>query len=312
MDKPLIIFDTDMDTDCDDAGALGLLLNFVKNDKAELLGIIADTPTEYAAPCCEAICDWYGINVPIGAVSFEKYQNDNRFEDYRNHRNAISEEKYYNKILAERCQKTDSDYESAATLYRRLLVNAPDNSVTVVCVGLLTAVAELFHTKADEISPFSGVELFRKKVKMVVSMGNADYPVQRKYNFNYKMDRIGTECFFENCPVSVHISKEGSLAITGSEFSSHYKKEHPLRIAYESFMGGENIGRSSWDLIAILYAVDAENEIFETVSFGTVKYKTDNTVYWEEDAKRQDRIVKLTVSDTEIAEILDGLLLKGD
>ena len=38
MNTPLIIFDTDMDTDCDDAGALAILYEYVKRQKAELLG----------------------------------------------------------------------------------------------------------------------------------------------------------------------------------------------------------------------------------------------------------------------------------
>ncbi len=45
-EKPLIIFDTDMDTDCDDAGALCLLLKFVKCGKADILAAIADTPVK--------------------------------------------------------------------------------------------------------------------------------------------------------------------------------------------------------------------------------------------------------------------------
>jgi len=312
VDKPLIIFDTDMDTDCDDAGALGLLLNFVKNDKAELLGIIADTPTEYAAPCCEAICDWYGINVPIGAVSEEKYASDPRFSEYRSHRNGIAEGKYYNAILARKIEKTDKDYCSAAIAYRKLLANAPDGGVTVVCVGLLTAIAELFGTSGDNISPLSGIELFRKKVKMVVSMGNADYPEQRKYNFNYKMDRIGTAEFFENCPVSVHISKAGTSIITGKYFSKNYSENHPLRIAYEAFMGGENIGRSSWDLIAVLYALNHESSIFKTNSYGKIGYNTDNVVFWSNNESRKDYAVELTVTDDEMTEIIEKMLIKGE
>ena len=31
--QPVIIFDTDMDTDCDDAGALAILLEYAKKDK---------------------------------------------------------------------------------------------------------------------------------------------------------------------------------------------------------------------------------------------------------------------------------------
>lgn len=71
---PLIIFDTDMDTDCDDAGALGLLLKLQNDGKARLLAAIVDTPSNDAAPCIEAICKFYNADVPIGAVNPEQYK----------------------------------------------------------------------------------------------------------------------------------------------------------------------------------------------------------------------------------------------
>ena len=48
--KPLIIFDTDMDTDCDDVGALAMLLTAHNAKRIELLGIVTDSVSEYAAP----------------------------------------------------------------------------------------------------------------------------------------------------------------------------------------------------------------------------------------------------------------------
>ncbi len=36
MEKPLIIFDTDMDTDCDDVGALAILYEYVKKIRQSL------------------------------------------------------------------------------------------------------------------------------------------------------------------------------------------------------------------------------------------------------------------------------------
>ena len=44
MERPIILFDTDMESDCDDAGALALLLNACRAGEAQLLGVIADAP----------------------------------------------------------------------------------------------------------------------------------------------------------------------------------------------------------------------------------------------------------------------------
>lgn len=310
MQKPLIIFDTDMDTDCDDAGALGLLLSYVKAGKATLLGVIADTPAKHVAGCCEAICDYYGVSVPIGAVYEKDFENHPRFADYRAHRAGIPTERYYNIPLCARVGKKDTDYPAAARVYRELLAAAADNSITVVCVGLLTAVAALFETAEDDLSPLSGIELFRKKVKYVVSMGNAAYPAQTQYNFNYRMDRVAAKAFFDLCPVPVYVCAAGTKVVTGYSFSGTFEKDHPLRVAYEAWCGGEGRGRSSWDLLTLLYALEPQSALFATETHGTIRYEQTNRVYWEPNGTRTDYTLRTTVSDGEMALLLEKLLTK--
>ena len=75
MEKPIILFDTDMDTDCDDAGALAMLLEAHLADKAILLGIVADSVSPYAAPACDYMAHHYGIELPIGTVYAEDYMD---------------------------------------------------------------------------------------------------------------------------------------------------------------------------------------------------------------------------------------------
>ena len=61
MDKPCILFDTDMESDCDDAGALALLLYACRAGEAQLLGVIADAPGACVAPCCELFRRHYAV-----------------------------------------------------------------------------------------------------------------------------------------------------------------------------------------------------------------------------------------------------------
>ncbi len=309
QNKPSIIFDTDMDTDCDDAGALGLLIKFVQSGKANILAAVADTPVKEAAPCIEAIANYYGASFPIGAVNVKKYETDPRFDAYRKHREHLSSTAYYNRVLASRLQKCNEDYEPAATVYRKALSSAEDKSVTVVCVGLLTAIAELFETVADETSPLSGIDLFARKVRCVITMGNAEYPETVGKNFNYNMDRIGTKTFFEKCPVPIFVSPDGTDIITGYSFTSSFPKKHPLRISYEAFTHSENKGRSSWDLITLLYAFEEYHPHFKTETHGTVKYDTENRTYWQPNGNRKDTLVKVGIPSGEMAEFLEKLLI---
>lgn len=295
MEKPLIIFDTDMDTDCDDAGALGLLLQYVIDGKADLLGVIANAPVAGAAPCCEAICAYYGVEVPVGAVYEVRYADAPRFDDYYECRGGLSCERRYNEELKSRVGKRDTDYAEAAEAYTRMLENAPDHSVTVVAVGMLTALAELFDSE-------SGVELFRKKVKCVVSMGNASFPEHQQENFNYKMDRVGAKIFFERCPVSVYVCPDGSDVILGQDFAARFPAEHPVRVAYERWCGEGN-GRPSWDLVSVLFALEPQSPLYCAKTHGTVRYDTSNRTYWER-GERTDYDLRVTVPADRMAAVL--------
>lgn len=296
MEKPRIIFDTDMDTDCDDAGALALLLNAHKRGDCTLLGIIGDAPIAAVAPCCEALCTAYGVTVPIGAVYEKPLMDTPRFADYKYHYNEL-DGKHYNAEIAAHLHKTDTDYETAESVYRTLLGQAPDNSITVLCVGLLTAFAQLLST-AD------GVALVRRKVKRVVTMGNAAYPEQRLHNFNYKMDREGAQIFFERCPVPVYVCPFGTDIVTGHTLSARLSATHPLRRAYEIY-NGENCGRSSWDLVCVWQAVYPESPFFAAKTYGTVRYDPmQHRTYWI-DGERMDYQLSSAITSDEWATILE-------
>ena len=315
MEKQWIIYDTDMDTDCDDAGALGIVLSRVKAGKAGLLGIVADAPVPHAAPCCEAICRWYGVECLIGAARADRYSADPRFDAYRGHRSRLPKGCYYNEALADSVGKTDRDYLPAGLAYRKMLAGAEDGSVTIVCVGLMTALAELLESPADDISPLNGVELCRKKVKCVVSMSTAPYPRYDQPNFNYMMDAAGAHTALEKCPAPIYVSPEGTEVITGHSFARTLPPEHPLRRAYMQFagslFGNENAGRSSWDLIAALYALEPENPMFRLEEHGTVHYDQDGLAWWDDEGSRRDGQIHLAVPNAVMAARLETLMTEN-
>lgn len=306
--RPAIIFDTDMDTDCDDTGALVMLLNAARRGEIELPGIIADAPVKEAAPCCEAFCRYYGVDVPVGAVYEKDYADDPRFADYRAHRLKLQPQQYYNRTLAQTVGRTDEEYPQAARLYRQLLAQAADGSVTIVCVGFLTALGELLQTQADDISPLSGVELVRRKVQRVVSMGELPAEGDRLTSFNYYMDLKGTETVFETCPVPICVSPVGTRVITGAHLTDALPEEHPLRIAYENWNGPRK-GRSSWDLVAVLQAMQPGNPWQRLEPIGMVRVNAAQQRMWREaEGWRQDMLVVSCISDEEMAELLNGCL----
>ena len=243
-EKPIIIFDTDMDTDCDDVGALAMLLEAHLSKKIELAGIITDSVCEYAAPFCEAMLRFYKVDLPIGAIYESDYKETAsdiaRFDNYRKHSARFINANGYNHVLSKSIRKTDRDYPSAASTYRALLAKAEDKSVTVVCVGMLTAIAEMLESTPDSISTLSGVELFEKKVARVIAMGAPDVP----NCFNWAMDAHAAERFFALCPTPVYISPEGTKIVSGEHLTASLNGAHPLRRAYEIWLDEENCGRA--------------------------------------------------------------------
>ncbi len=306
--KPTIIFDTDMDTDCDDAGAIAMLLEAHLAGKIELIGVVADVPSAYAAPCCEVMLNRYGIDVPIGTVYEDVYERYGaRFESYRVHQaRMISKGKVYNRTLAEGLGKTDKDYPSAAKVYRDLLCQARDRSVTVLCVGLMTAVADALLSEGDEDCPLSGVELFRRKVKCVVTMGN----IESEVDFNWGMDAYGASKFFELCPVPVFISGEGEDIITGDMLSSRLDNGHPVRRAYEIWQGRENCGRSSWDLVSALAAIEPQTPYLRYKKIGECTYnEEENHIRIAEGESSQYVLVSTAFDNEKTADLLNAYIL---
>ena len=314
VEKPKILFDTDMDTDCDDAGALAILCEHVLHGEAELLGVVTDAVSRYAAPCCEVICRHYGLSVPIGAVPEAAYPSEetDRYDNYRAGLARFNAGKRpYIEMIAADLGKRDTDYPTAETVYRRVLAEAEDGSVTVACVGFLTALARLFETEGDDISPLSGIELFRKKVKRVVTMGHAEFPTLESLSFNYDSDAVGAEQFFMNCPVPVYVSGHGKTVISGATLTERLDEAHPLRKIYEKYNYGPSRGRMSWDQITVLFALDPASPRFRADPVGTVEYRRGEGITHKLDGTRGDCWVYPLVSDEALVEWIDAEML-GD
>ncbi len=308
--RPIIIFDTDMDTDCDDVGALAMLVNAHLSGRAELLGVVASSMCKYAAPTCEAILAYYGLSLPIGSIhplDYDREEYSERFALYRAvNKYNISVGRDYNRIFSEELNKTDVNYRSAVETYRELLANADDRSVTLLCVGMLTAVTETLLSPPDSISQLSGKELFEKKVARVISMGITDDP----NDFNWRTDGEAARIFFSLCPSPIYTSSEGEDVISGAHLTKSLSEDHILRRAYEMYLLEKNCGRSSWDLIATLYAIEPNTSYLECKTSGDLVYDTEtNTTRTTQISSGRFQKILLARPKDELKAFLDGYML---
>ena len=122
-----IIFDTDIGMDCDDAAALGILLNAHKRGECEILAITASTGRDGATATVNAICDYYGVNgIPVGRM-----KRMLRCDGVNNYARAVME-KY----------GTEDVETDAVPLLRKTLAEAA-GKVSVIAVGPLSNLEEL-------------------------------------------------------------------------------------------------------------------------------------------------------------------------
>ncbi|MFX0071549.1 MAG: hypothetical protein ACFFAO_10710, partial [Candidatus Hermodarchaeota archaeon] len=118
-----VIFDTDMDIDCDDVGALALLHALMDLGEVNILGIICDVPLEASAKCAIVINDYYNrFDLPVGLVIDKEYESGEKYKAYREHRKIIpTTNDYYTEEVAKQFYKKKYDEKKiweAVLLYR--------------------------------------------------------------------------------------------------------------------------------------------------------------------------------------------------
>lgn len=258
-----LILDTDIDTDCDDAGTLALLHGLLRRGEVELLGVVCCVPIRACAACVQAANAWYGrADIPVGLASVPDWETDPAHALYRAGR-LRSAARLYNESLAQAWEAAHGPVEpvEAVSLYRRLLAAQPDGSVTICAIGMLTVLAQLLASGPDEHSPLTGPELVQKKVRRLVTMALGSFP-RGHDTFNWATDCPATHAVLERWPTPVVVSEWGETVLTGSRFIAAAPPDHPLRQAYQIWLGASTGQRSSWDQLAALYAVRGANGLF--------------------------------------------------
>lgn len=283
MDRAInVIFDTDMGNDTDDAMALAMLHSLQSRGLVNLLGITSTKDDPRSAAYLDAFNTFYGRpDIPIGTV-----------------RNGVNPEmKDFLKFAAEYPHdlKSGQDAERAMPFLRKLLVDQPDQSVTLIQVGFFTNFARLVETEPDDISPLTGMELVQKKVKALYVMAGAFQTVHhnnryREYNVTKHLEPA--KRLTENWPTPVFWSGfEIGFAATypwqsiDEDFESFDR--HILKESYIAYAPEIPHDRPTWDLTAVLQAVYPERGYFDLSPKGTVNMHEDGMTFFRPDPRRK-------------------------
>ena len=295
--KPRVILDADIDSDVDDVGALAMLINLHNAGLIHLIGVIVTSDDPYAPVCTDAVNRYYGLeDIPVGFLKNQpKLNNHSR----------------YTKFIAKEYPaglKSWQDAEEAASLYRRLLTESPDESVEIVTIGHLTSLQRLLESGSDIHSPLNGHDLVQKKVSRWICMGG-QFPAGKEANF-YRPDPLSTVYCVGHWKKEVVFCgwEIGNLVITGGSWLKENLPEgHPVRRSYELYNGFA--GRQSWDQIAVMHLVPGFERYVDFV-YGECVVAQDGSNTWQNQDQGPHKYVVFK-KETDVAKVtryIDGLM----
>lgn len=289
-----IFLDTDIGSDCDDAGAIAVLHNLSQKGEAQIIGMTHCGSDIGGAVTIKAINSWFGrSDIPVGIYT----------------KKTFLEEKHC-KIFTEDVKQIYlkhnpmPSFEDAVSVMRRAI--AENDNVTLVAIGMLNNIADLLKSEPDDISDKNGIELVKNSVKCLCAMGyNFEDPSSAEYNI--KTDIESARYVAENFPMPIVYCgfEVGRDVITSLDMTSS-DNSCPIRTAYNAFDGK----RESWDPITVYCAVRRENEFFVKQNNLHVSFDSEGrTIYG--DGGKDSRIV-LNCTAKEAAEEIEKYIQYKD
>lgn len=277
-----VIFETDMGNDVDDALALDLLYKYMDEGRINLLGVMINKVEYGAAEYADIARTWYGYpDIPVGIIK----EGPDCSSDAVNYAAAVADLKKEDGTPAfARTVEDCSTLPLAVDLYRKILADRPDGSVTIVSTGFSTNLARLLDTGADEYSDLSGKDLVAQKVKRLVIMaGVATNQSAPEYNVTKDVpsaQKVASEWPTEliTSPFEVGIS----VCYPGQSIAEDFgwAEYNPMVEGYKAYLPMP-YDRPTWDLTAVLYAVEGirgENDAsyFNVVGPGKLEFTDES------------------------------------
>lgn len=302
---PAILFDTDMETDCDDAAAMAVLHALADNGECEILATVVSVRDWASAATVAAINAYYGRPLlPLGMVK---------------EGGVLEKSKFAGQIAAAfpTHVKSAADVPNATTVYRDILEKQPDQSVTIVTVGYLTNLKNLLQLATEGTHP-SGPDLIKAKVKTWVCMGGnfvGEPPKDdlKLGNVNFQRDAASAHYVVHHWPTPVvFVGREIGSVPSGLEVGDRLAEtpsHNPVRAAYSHYFGGAVKKRHVADPTTILYAVRGLRDYWDIQSSGRMDLHPDMTFEWKPDpSARQTYLLKKRKDGVPNDRMIEGVL----
>ena len=287
----LLIVETDMGNDIDDALAFDLIYKAVDDGLAKLLAVGHHKQSPTANEYVDILNTWYGYGKTPLAYSTTPVRNDHN-PDYT--AAVVGMKRADGKPLFAH-SKRPSQIENPVTLYRRTLAKAADNSVTFISLGFATELAKLLDSPADKYSPLTGRELVAKKVK-VLSIMAGSYGKKKRAEYNVVNDIPAMTKVFAEWPTPIvqnpfELGKRVMYPAKAIEEQFGWTEAHPVVEGYKHYLKMP-YNRPTWDLLSVVWLLHPE--MFVESEAGTVTVDEKGYTHFTPSAEGRHRWLTAT------------------
>ena len=302
--KPVpIIFDTDMGNDIDDAMALAVIHNLEKRGFCNLLAVTSTKDHPKSAAFIDMLNTFYGRpDIAIGAVRNGATPEEGRYLK------LVDDPKKYPHDL-----RSGKDAHDSVQLLRRVLAAQADRSVVLAQVGFFTNFKRLLESVPDKNSPLSGRELIKKKVRLLSIMAGSFQTIRDNNHYieyNVKKDIPSAQKLAKDWPTKIVWSGfEIGIAATyphvSIERAFEYVPHHPVKDGYYAYIPPPH-DRPTWDLTAVLYAIQPDRGYFDLSTAGQVTVENDGFTRFTPKKNGRDRF--LILDELKLARLREALV----
>ena len=290
MENMKILLDTDMGSDCDDAGALALLHIMCKDKNAEILAITHCASEIGGTITIQAINEYFGKeNIPVGRYVTKAFLEDSHCK------------KYTATIMKDYLETHEMPvFESAVRVMRKCLVKHRD--VTMISIGVLNNIAELLESGGDDISDLTGLELISRSVKELYVMGG-NFKDLSIPEYNIRCDIKASQLVSNQFPAPIIYCgfELGERVFTGKCFQ--HRKDNPMKKIYSLY--NESGVRESWDPITVFCALEPESDLFVKSEKKKITFSDDGKSICEDGGK--DCYMIMNKTPEQVQEVLERI-----
>ena len=273
-----VIFDTDMGNDVDDALALAMLHALASRGEVKLLAVTVSKDNPWAAEYVRLVNEYYGRGaIPVGLVHDGKTRDDG----------------LYVRQICELHGRHPGSTEDALPLLRKTLAAEPDGAVTLIQVGFSTNLARLMGSAPDQFSALSGMDLVKRKVRLLTVMaGNFAQP---KPEYNVVTDIPAASKLFASWPTDIYFSGfeiGEAILFPAASIEHDFPAGNPVAEAYRVY-AKMPYDRPSWDLTTVLYDLRPDRGYFDISQPGDVIVSPDGVTRFQPDAQGRRYFLKV-------------------